>query len=319
MTLIEKIKSARSILIVGHVRPDGDCLGAGFAIKRIAEGYGKSARLVVDSPAPAAYSFISGYDELVSAGNETGVVCSNYDLAIAVDCGDRTRLGKYYSLYEKIGNTINIDHHKTNDRFAKINFVDKDKSSTCEIIFDLIKDDCEMTSEVATLLYLGLSTDTGNFMHSNTTPSALLSASQLLERGADLEKIVNKFYKNNSIGKLYLIARTIEGMRFFRGGEIVVMTVTKKMLHDCDCVMADTEGIIDYGMSIGSVRVAVCMSEQRENSYKVSFRSKDVDVCAAAAVFGGGGHVRAAGCVANGFYEDVVRKVVRAIEDGMAE
>lgn len=319
MTLIEKIKCARSILIVCHVRPDGDCLGAGFAIKRIAENCGKKAKLVVDSPAPAAYSFIGGYEELVSACDEAQLVGLNYDLAIAVDCGDRTRLGKYYSLYEKIGNTVNIDHHKTNDRFAKINFVDKDKSSTCEIIFDLIEGEIGITPDIATLLYLGLSTDTGNFMHSNTTPSALLVASRLLEYGADLETIVNKFYKNNSKGKLYLISRTIEGMRFFRNGEIVVMTVTKKMLNDCDCVISDTEGIIDYGMSIGSVRVAVCMSEQRENSYKVSFRSKDVDVCAAAAVFGGGGHVRAAGCVANGFYEDVIRKVVRAIEDGMTE
>ena len=313
MTIIESVKKSERILIVCHIRPDGDCLGAGFALKRIAEKEGKKVDFVTDSPLPAQYSFIDGFDSL------NDIKFQDYDLGIAVDCADDLRLGKYLQKFKKCKVTFNIDHHRTNNRFAMCNIVAPDKSSTCELLYDLIKDDGVIDKDAATLLYLGISTDTGNFMHNNTTPSTLSAASQLLSLGADLEKIINGFYKNNTKNKLMLTAKAIESIRFFRDEKIAVMTVTAKMLSECGCVMADTEGLIDYAMSIGSVRAAVCMSEQNVRSYKVSFRAKDVDVAAAAGTFGGGGHKLAAGCVVNGHYEDVVDKVVKAVSDGMTE
>lgn len=313
MTIIESVKNSKRILIVCHIRPDGDCLGAGFALKRIAEKEGKSVDFVTDSPFPGQYAFI---DDFLSLND---IKYGDYDLGIAVDCADDLRLGKYLQKFKKCKVTINVDHHRTNNRFADFNIVDPDKSSTCELLFNLIENDGVIDSSVATLLYLGISTDTGNFMHNNTTSSTLSTAAKLLSLGADLEKIINGFYKNNTKNKLMLIAKAIESIRFFHDDKIAVMTVTAEMLEKCGCVMADTEGLIDYAMSIGSVHAAVCMSEQNVRSYKVSFRAKDVDVAAAAATFGGGGHKLAAGCVVNGHYEDVVRKVVKAVSDGMTE
>ena len=313
MTIIEAVKSAERIIIVCHIRPDGDCLGAGFALKRIAERLGKKVDFVTDSDRPEHYSFIGGFYSLNDKKYD------NYDLGIAVDCADDQRLGKYLSVFSKCRLNVNIDHHRTNNRFAKINLVAPDKSSTCEHLFDLIESDGVIDRETATLLYLGISTDTGNFMHSNTAPETLSAASKLLALGADLNLIVNGFYKNNTKNKLMLTAKAIESMRFFHEDKIVVMTVTAAMLESCGCVMADTEGLIDYGMSIGSVRAAVCMTEQKQRSYKVSFRAKDVNVAAAALSFGGGGHKLAAGCVVNGHYEDVVSKVVKAVKDGFDE
>lgn len=313
MTVIDSVKAAEKILIVCHIRPDGDCLGAGFGLKRICETLGKKVDFVTDSDKPEAYSFIADYGALNDRKYD------GYDLGIAVDCADDMRLGKYLAIYNKCRQTINIDHHQTNNRFGKINYVAPEKSSTCELLFDLIESDNVIDKEVATLLYLGISTDTGNFMHNNTKPETLSAAAKLLALGADQQLIVNSFYKNNTKNKLVLTAKAIESMRFFRDDGIVVMTVTSAMLCDCGCVMSDTEGLIDYGMSIGSVNVAVCMTEQKERSYKVSFRSKSTDVAAAAMTFGGGGHKLAAGCVVNGYYEDVVRKVVKAVSDGMPE
>ena len=311
MTIIDRIRKAETILIVCHIRPDGDCLGAGFSLKKIAENLGKKVDFVSDSDKPKQYSFIDGFDSL------NDVKYDGYDLGIAVDCGDDARLGKYLIPFKKCKHTINIDHHGTNNYFAEENYVEPYISSTCELLFSIIENENVIDKEIATLLYLGLSTDTGNFMHNNTAPSSLLVASKLLALGADLQLIINGFYKNNTKNKLALISKAIASMRFFHDDEVVVITITAKDLSDCGCVMADTEGVIDYGMSIGSVKAAVCMTEQRERSYKVSFRSKEPDVAAAAGVFGGGGHKMAAGCVANGYYEDVVRKVVKAVTDGM--
>ena len=192
MTIIESVKKSERILIVCHIRPDGDCLGAGFALKRIAEKEGKKVDFVTDSPLPAQYSFIDGFDSL------NDIKFQDYDLGIAVDCADDLRLGKYLQKFKKCKVTFNIDHHRTNNRFAVFNIVAPDKSSTCELLYDLIKDDGVIDKDAATLLYLGISTDTGNFMHNNTTPSTLSAASQLLSLGADLEKIINGFYKNNT-------------------------------------------------------------------------------------------------------------------------
>ena len=310
-TITEAIKKANNVLIVCHIRPDGDSLGAGFSVKRIVEKLGKKADFVCDSDKPSHYSFINGFEEL----NDRKL--DNYDLAISVDCADELRLGKYYGIFKKCKYSINIDHHATNKGFAKLDVIKPDVSSACELLYALVRDDKVIDGEIATLLYLGISTDTGNFMHDNTKSETLKAASELLALGADLNSIVNRFYKNNSKNKIILTGKAIDGLRFFENDTIAVMTVTKAMLEETGCTIADTEGLIDYPMSIGSVRAAVCMTEQNIRSYKVSYRSKDVDVAAAALTFGGGGHKKAAGCVVNGYYEDVVRKVVKSITDGI--
>lgn len=311
MPLISQIKSSKTLLIVCHIRPDGDSLGSGFALKRIAEKFGKKVDIVFDSDKPQHYAFLDGFDELNQIKYE------KHDLVIAVDCGDESRLGRYYTNFKRAKVNINIDHHRTNDNYGTISRVNPNASSTCELIYDLICNEIEIDSEVATMLYLGISTDTGHFRHNNTTKHTLFVASKLVECGANNEYIINNVYKNNTKNKLKLIATAINSFRFFKDDKIVVITLTRDDMKNCGCTLADTEGIIDYGMSIGKVEVAICMSEQNIRSYKVSFRSKGVDVSKSAMVFGGGGHKLASGCVANGHYEDVVCKVVKSVTDEM--
>ena len=313
MTISQAIERSRCVLIVGHQRPDGDCLGAGFSIGRICENKGVAYDFLCDSDNPMQYSFMHGFECL----NEKKY--RDYYLLITVDCGDHYRMGRYVGYLKSIPETFNIDHHKTNNRFAKTNIVFPDASSTCEILYGLLKDDGVIDEVVASCLFVGLSTDTGHFMHSNTSKEVLKIASELVGLGANPYALSTAIYKSITINKTNLTALAIQSMRFFKNNRICIITVTQNDLNKCGCVMADTEGLIDYAMKIGCVEVGVCLTEQLHSHFKVSFRSKKTDVAAAAATFGGGGHTLAAGCVADGKYEDVIDKILKSITDGMNE
>ena len=312
MKLINCLIGAQRVLIIGHVRPDGDCFGSGFAIKAICEKLGAIVDFCVDSPIPEHYLFMKGIDQV------NVVKCEKYDLVISVDCADELRLGKYYQIFAKSNRSINIDHHITNTKFGKINFI-QDVSSTCELIYYLIKEDNLIDDYIASCLYVGMSTDTGHFKHNNTTSTTFEMASDLVKYDFDAQYLLQKIYQNNTVNKMKLVAKALSSVRYFKDNRIAIITITQENLQDCGCVMADTEGIIDYPMSIGCVEVAVCMTQQAKHSYKVSFRSKSVNVAESAGVFGGGGHVLASGCVVNGYYEDCVDKIVKSITDGMAD
>ena len=313
MTLIDAIKNSNCVLVIGHQRPDGDCLGSGLSVLHICEKFGKKVDMLCDSDNPSQYSFMPGYERL----NEKRY--SDYDLLIVVDCGDIYRMGKYQGYIKSIPESFNIDHHKTNNHFGKYNTVLPNASSTCELIYDLIKDNAVIDETVASLLYVGLSTDTGHFMHSNTTAKVLETAAALISLGADAFSLSSALYKNTTIGKTRLTARALQSMRFFKDNRICIITIRQEDLQDTQCVVADTEGLIDYGMKIGCVEVAICLTEQTRPHFKVSFRSKKCDVAAAASTFGGGGHTLAAGCVISGKYEDVIDKLLKSVTDGMSE
>ncbi|MBR2967235.1 MAG: bifunctional oligoribonuclease/PAP phosphatase NrnA [Clostridia bacterium] len=308
MNLIDSIKSAKNILIVGHVRPDGDCLGAGLALKRLANNEGARADLVYDSDLPKHYEFMQGFDTINKPTSE------NYDLLIVVDCGDELRMGKYAKLLKKI-KSIQFDHHITNKGFAQTNYIYPEKSSTCEIIADVLLPLNKVDSVIADCLYVGLSTDSGHFMHNNVTSNVFDVATKLMNCGLNAYELNMRLYRNRTVKKTELIARALNSMKYFRDDSICIITVKSSDLTETGCTLSDTEGLIDFAMAMGCVKVAVCMTEQSEHKYKVSFRSKGYNVSECAAVFGGGGHVQAAGCVVCGYYEDVLRKIVKSITD----
>lgn len=309
MELIDSIKAAKKILIVGHMRPDGDCLGAGLTLYRLALSEGKVAEVVYDSDLPEHYAFLPDFGVI-------NKVTGGHDLLLIVDCGDELRMGKYHKLLKKI-KSIQFDHHITNNGFADVNYVYPEKSSTCEILSDILLPEAKVDRAMASYLYVGLSTDTGHFMHNNVTQNVFDTASKLMAIGADAYNINMALYRSKTINKTMLIGRAIKSMKFFKDNSICIISIRPDDLTEIGCTLSDTDGLIDLAMDIGCVRVAVCMTEQPVNKYKVSFRSKGYNVAECAAVFGGGGHVQAAGCVVCGMYEDVLDKIVKAITDGM--
>ena len=305
--IINAINAAKTVLVVGHVRPDGDCVGSVLAMRHICEKLGKIADGVCDSDKPEAYAFLPEYEYFCAPRYK------QYDLFISVDCATESRLGEYRAFLDSAKNSINIDHHATNPGYGKINYIDGDACSTCYILFNMFKDvEGMLDGDAAAMLYTGLSTDTGHFMHSNTTEEVFRTAAELCGYGIDVAALNRSLYCNNAFNKVMLTARALGGIVLYEGGKIALMNISLKDLQDCGCTSADTEGLINNASAIAGVGIAISMCEQPGSLYRVSFRSAAADVAAAAAKFGGGGHKLAAGCMISGNRYDVLEKVVAA-------
>lgn len=306
-----ELKKHSKILIFCHNRPDGDTLGSAFALKYALEQIeGKTADVVCAQSIPDKYAPL----DYLKGAYLPKEISSTYDCHISVDCASEMMLGDSYSIYAKNVNTINVDHHVSNERYAKLNYVE-DRASCCEIIYGLINYlGREKTQSVVNSLLLGLVTDTGNFMHSNVTKETLQIASELVGNGADLHKISYAMFKNQKIERAKLYAHVIDGVRFFENGKIAIISIFKSDFEKFSASQDMTEGFIDFPLSIEGVEVAVSIMETKNNAYKISLRSKGkVNVNEVASTFGGGGHVLASGCLICGFYEDVKEKIIRAI------
>ncbi len=307
--ILEEIEHAQTILICGHVRPDGDCLGSAFALREYCLGLGKSADVCSPSPMPESYKFMRQSEKFNVLSRKT------YDLFIAVDCATQDRIGKMEGFFRSAPRTVCIDHHEGHEGFADVNLVKNYASSTCEIVFDLLEPTGKITREIANYLYIGLSTDTGHFMHSNTDSKVMYTAYRLSCLGAECHNIATELYRSRSRNKTMLIAKSIEAMRFFMNDTVCIIPMTQELLDECNISSNDTEGIIDYAISINGVEIGISMCAEKENEYKVSFRSRTRHVNEIAAVFGGGGHIYAAGCRICGKTEDVIDKLLKAIRD----
>ena len=318
MQILPLIHKAKNILIVCHQRPEGDTLGAGLAFRFLCAALGKCADIVSDSPIPPQYNFMEG----IGALNQQ--TCKRYDLTIVADCADAPRMGKFAD-YANSTVSINIDHHKTNDRFAKHNIVVPTASSTCEVVYDILKAEgifapdspvaADVLKNMAHSLAVGLSTDTGHFMHSSVNAKVLQTVADLASFGANIHEIANHIYRTKPKERMFLLSRALQTLRFFEHDSICIMTLLLSDFEKYNASPLATEGFIDYPLSIHSTQVAVTITQHEKNIFKVSFRSKGLDVSEVAAVFGGGGHVRASGCQVQGQYEDVVDKIVKAIRD----
>lgn len=305
-----ELKKHNKILVFTHVRPDGDTLGSAFATKFILEKMGKIADVVVCSEIPEKYTIF----DCVKFALTFSQVTDKYDCHLAVDCSTENMIGNSFALFSSCKNTVNVDHHVSNTRYAKHNFVE-DRASCCEIIYSLsLALGVELDSNIASLLALGVVTDTGNFMHSNVTENTFSVASKLISNGAKFHDISYAMFKNQKIERAKLYASVIDKMRLFENGKIAIISVFNSDFEKFSATQDMTEGFIDFPLSVEGVEVAVSIMETKLNHYKVSFRSKGkIDVNDVASTFGGGGHVLASGCMISGFYEDVKDKIIRAI------
>lgn len=305
--LVCVMKEAKRIAIVSHIRPDGDTIGSSLALMLALQKCGKDAAVFCDDAPPEKFAYLQG---LVSYGNEMN---GNFDLAVAVDCSDELRIGNLYDDFKRIRQTINIDHHRSNTKFAKINYVDGSASATAVIMFDVIKQLTDIDKAIADCLYTGISTDTGNFCHANTNAASFSAACYLIERGVVVSEITTALYKSSTKARTLLLADTVRRMRFFDEDRLAVMIVEKADMEKYGALSSDTEGFIDSAIGIRDVEVAACIMQHDGHNYKVSLRSKKTNVCAVAMTFGGGGHKLASGFAISGFLEDVVERVVRAV------
>lgn len=308
MTITEitaELKKAKSVLIFSHNRPDGDTVGSATALRLALSKLNIPTDLVCANDIPEKLRYIKSvehYNKQIPNGE--------YSAFVAVDMANEFMFTELYSAFSKHKNTFNIDHHISNSRYAKFNYVEE-ASATCEIICKIILElGVKIDGEIANSLLTGIVTDTGAFHHSNVTSQTLTIASSLLESGADLHFIMKRNFKDQPKERAILYGKVISKMRLLLDGELGVLVITKKDIEESGAVDNMTEGFIDYPMTVDTVQVALSLLETGKNRYKISLRSKGkVDVNEIASIYGGGGHILASGAVINGYLEDIIDKL----------
>lgn len=306
------LKNANTVAIACHVRPDGDALGSGLALCIALKNAGKTAYMLCEEAPPERLKIFPAMElTYTQLPEEVGVP----DLFVAVDSAEVNRIGVFASQFQTFkGTTLNIDHHISNPRYAKYNYVLPDSTATCEIMPEIFEAaGFEITKEIADLLALGLLTDSGNFTHNDVSAKTFSVAAKLKECGADISSIGYLMFTHQIKGRALLYARVISRMRFTLDDKLVFLTVTQKDFEETGTDKSQTEGFVDYPLSIDGVQVSIALMEVKSNQYKVSLRSREADVNAVASQFGGGGHVLASGCMLFGDYEEVIERLTYAV------
>lgn len=313
---IKAVDNSKSICIISHINPDGDTCGSALALYRALKLYGKlQVYLFCDSTFRDTLKVLEGIEDY-----NTHAI-SKCDMAIACDCAESDRMGEYFNLFNKAKYRVDIDHHKTNDNYGNINYVEAGVSATCEVMFKIIsalnKVRFCLDDTVAKLLYSGLVTDSGGFTFSSVSSQTHEIASQLIKYDFSASQICEHFLKRVSLNVFNLRMRVLSKAKFFADGKIGMIVFNQEDFDVTGTNLNDTEGAINFIRDVANVEIAVSISQtDKPNSYKVSIRTSDnVDASKIASVFGGGGHKNAAGGRTSGFFEDVKDKLLKACTD----
>lgn len=303
--IMEEIKGAGSVAISGHVRPDGDCVGSCMGLYLYLRKEMPDAEIAVYLEKPAdIFDGIDSVEDIQSDFSTDKV----YDVFVALDCNEE-RLGGAAEIFRRAKKKINIDHHVSNAGDGDVNIVEAHRSSTAELLYDLL-DPEKIDEPVAKALYIGIVHDTGVFRYSNTSPRTMQVAAELLKFGFDFSKIIDETFFQKTYNQSQIMGRAVlESVRFL-DGKGIVSVVSRKMMDFYQVTAKDMDGIINQLIAVKDVECAIFMYETGTLEYKVSMRSKGaVDVSAIAVKFGGGGHVRAAGCTMNGTCHDNINNL----------
>ena len=311
MRIIDEIKGAKSIAVSGHVRPDGDCVGSVMGLYLYLQKELPEAQIDVYLDKPAdIFNCISQIADIKSEFNTNQV----YDVFVVLDTVP-DRLGDAEFIYERARKKINIDHHISNTGYGDVSVVEPERSSTAELLYELLNPDI-IDAEIAKALYIGIIHDTGVLRYSNTSPRTLQIAAELIKTGFDFSQIIEEtFYEKTYLQTQIMGRAVLESMRIM-DDRCIVSVVSRRMMEFYRVTSKDLDGIVNQLQSVKGVDCAIFMYETGTLEYKVSMRSNGkVDVSAVAMKFGGGGHVRAAGCTMNGTYRDNINNLCREIAE----
>ena len=313
--IIDAIRESKRICVVGHVRPDGDCVGSQLGLALALRNEGKQVACWNEDPLPAKLSFLDAHNLFEQPrGGET------FDSVIATDCASFERLGRVRDCIGQRGSFINIDHHASNTRYADLNWVSSHDPSTGELIYRLLKDArWPITRAIADCLFTAVSTDTGSFQYPSTTPATFHVASHLVECGADLGRISQEVYESYPLARVQLLRHVYNKFRLTHDHRTAYCWLKKRDYTRTGARPDDAEGLIDHIRSIQGVVVACLFEEIDPALTRISLRSKNeqVDVNQIAGQFGGGGHAAAAGARIKGKPSGIQRRVLHAVRQAL--
>lgn len=310
------IKNSKNILIVSHINPDGDTLGSMCGLySLIKDNYKKKCDMTAVSKIPQTYSFLPNIDKVKSI--EDFDFSREYDLVINVDVAALDRCADAQTLFNRAKNTVNIDHHETNNAYGKLNFIEPYASATAEVLAGLSFDlGWKISLDSAICLYTGIVTDTGCFKFSNTTQRTMEYAGKMLSFGVNPSEIYQKCYESNSKNMVLFQSYCVNKSKFLKSDKIAYTIVYKKDLEKFNSNGEDfTDGLTEKLRAIETTEIAFVVKELNSSTSKLSMRSKDKNIAQVCSSFGGGGHKLAAGAVIKASPEHAVKLVLEEIKN----
>jgi bifunctional oligoribonuclease and PAP phosphatase NrnA len=306
--ICEAIRDRQRFVISSHSRPDGDSIGSQLAMAYALRALGKDVEVVNQDAAPSALMAFPGVRSILVADRVEG----QFDAAIIMECSELKRtgvegLGQYF--------VINIDHHPGNANYGAINWFEAGAAACAEMVFDVIRAlDVPLSLEIATHIYVGILTDTGSFHYSSISSRTFDICRQLVDAGVDPPKVARSIFDSNTLGRLKLFGAVLSSIELEDDGRLAIVCVDRAMAAAAGGTYDDTEGLINLPLTVREIQAAVFFKEIAKDDYRVSMRSKgEIDLCAVAKKFGGGGHKNASGCSVTGRYDEVRARVVREV------
>ena len=304
------LHDAQTVILTSHIRPDGDSIGSTLGLMHFLRSLGKEARVLIDDELPRTFRVLPGLDTIERP--EEG---QRYTADLLVVCDvELRRTGAVVPSVDAV-RVLNIDHHVTNDEEAEYLYLDPSRAATCEIMCEIIREmggTCSL--DMATCLYTGIATDTGFFRFSNTTPRTMRTAADLIEIGVK-PNIISVAMEMKSYDEVMAQVRAIRNLEMFYDGKVAAVFIDEERAKE----VKTTEGLLDKLRVIEGTQIVFFMKWLEHDTYRVSMRSKGVNVSRIAQEFDGGGHIRAAGCTLHAPFDEARSMILAAIGRALSE
>ena len=288
--ILKCIKKSKNIVIVTHENPDGDAVGSSLAMYHALKGLKKNVDIIIPEYAKC-FNELPGIEEVIKESDKV------YDLAISLDAATDKLLNVWVKYFREADQRIVIDHHSTNTMFGDINYVDLSAPACAQVVYMLIKHyRWKITPEIGTCIMAGIITDTGGFQYSGVSRDTFNIAAELLDAGVNISKVYKKVFDTKTKSSFELRRIALDRMEFLEDDKIAFTYITNEDERKVNAGVGDYEGIVSEGRSIEGVEVSIFLHELKDGEFKISLRSNSyVNVSDVCIMFGGGGHIRAAG------------------------
>jgi phosphoesterase RecJ-like protein len=304
----DAIRTRQSFLITSHARPDGDAIGSSMALALALDAMGKQTTVLLRDPVPVQYRGFPAIDRI----RITDRADVQADAAVVLECGELTRPGlanlEAYTL-------INIDHHLGNTMYGAVNWFDERAAACAEMVAEVIDTlGVAWTREIAAHLFLAITTDTGGLRYGPISARTYDLCRRIVDAGVDTPLLSRQIFESYSIGRVRLTGALLGAMTLHHDNRLAVLAFDDDLLARMGATADDTEGLVNMPLGAREVVAAILLKKQKDDTWRVSLRSKgDVDVRAVATQWQGGGHRNAAGCTVAGDQDAVTRMLVDAM------
>lgn len=313
--ILDAIRESERIVVCTHLAPDGDALGSMLALASLIRRFGKTVTMVCHDRVPAYLSFLPGQQEIRLPSEVTP---ERFDLALSIDASDLKRLGDSGAVFSAAPLRIQMDHHKTNDRFADINLVLDELPASGSLMCRMMEAvGLNITRDEAICLYTAITTDTGNLCFGSVSDETFEQIAALMRADLPLIDTARRLHLMREKAHVLMLGRALNSMRFFMDGRLTMMQLTQRDYEECGADISHTDKIVNYGLYIPGVQMA-CLAHEMEDGIKFSLRSiAPYEVSGLAQSFGGGGHAQAAGCTISEPLEKAAELVREAAEKAL--